>query len=45
MYITAVMPEDSSRTAADDRRARMQDRLTQARQKPAAPQRGGPGWE
>ncbi|CAH1666213.1 Relaxase [Hyphomicrobiales bacterium] len=43
--ITAVRPDDEQRTAADERRARMQDRLAQARQKPQRPQRGGPGWE
>lgn len=43
--ITAVRSDDTSRTAADDRRARMQEKLAQARQKPTGPQRGGPSWE
>jgi hypothetical protein len=42
--ITAAKP-DAQGTAADERRARMQERLAQARQKPAGPQRGRPGWE
>lgn len=43
--IAAVQAGESLRTTADERRARMQDRLVQARQKPTGPQRGGPGWE
>lgn len=43
--ITTIRSDEQSRTAADDRRARMQERLTHARQKPTGPQRGGPGWE
>lgn len=43
--ITAVRPDDAQRTAADDRRVRMQERLAEARQKPSGPQRGRPGWE
>jgi hypothetical protein len=43
--ITAVRSDETSRSAADERRARMQERLTHARQKPSGPQRGGPGWE
>jgi hypothetical protein len=40
--ITAERPDTERRDAADERRARMQERLEQARQRP---QRGGPGWE
>lgn len=43
--ITAEKPDHEQRTTTDDRRARMQERLEQARQKPSGPQRGGPGWE
>lgn len=43
--ITAEKPDHEQRTTADDRRARMQERLEQVRQKPSGPQRGGPGWE
>lgn len=43
--ITAVRSDHTSRTAADDRRARMQEKLAHARQKPTGPQRGGPSWE
>jgi hypothetical protein len=43
--ITAAKPDHAQSTAADDRRARMQERLAQARQKPTGPQRGRPGWE
>lgn len=43
--ITAVRPDDAQRTAVDDRRSRMQERLAQARQKPAGPRREQPGWE
>ncbi|MFC3071578.1 relaxase/mobilization nuclease domain-containing protein [Shinella pollutisoli] len=43
--ITAEKPDNEQRTTTDDRRARMQERLEQARQKPSGPQRGGPGWE
>lgn len=43
--ITAEKPGIERRNAADERRARMQERLALARQKPAGPQRGGPGWE
>jgi hypothetical protein len=43
--ITGVRNDESSRSAADERRARMQERLGQARQKPSGPQRSGPSWE
>lgn len=43
--ITAEKPRHELRSAADDRRARMQERLTQARQNPTGPRRGQPGWE
>ncbi|MBA4174693.1 MAG: hypothetical protein C0511_19080, partial [Hyphomicrobium sp.] len=43
--ITAVRTEGSSRSAPDDRRARMQEKLEQIRQKPSGPQRSGPSWE
>ncbi|WP_299913063.1 relaxase/mobilization nuclease domain-containing protein [uncultured Paracoccus sp.] len=43
--ITTAKPSHEQRGAADERRARMQERLTQARQKPAGPHRGRPGWE
>lgn len=43
--ITAEKPDHEQRSAADERRARMQERLAQARQKPAGPRRGQPGWE
>lgn len=43
--ITAAKPEHAQSTAADERRAKMQERLAQARQKPSGPQRGRPGWE
>ncbi|OJU50098.1 MAG: relaxase [Mesorhizobium sp. 61-13] len=42
--ITAETPSREQRSAADERRARMQERLAQAR-KPAGPRRGQPGWE
>lgn len=43
--ITAARPDDAQRKAADERRARMQERLAHVRQKQPGPQRGGPGWE
>ena len=43
--ITAAKSQDAQRGTADERRARMQERLAAARQKPSGPQRGGPGWE
>jgi hypothetical protein len=43
--ITAENPNHERRNAADERRARMQERLAEARQKPAGPRRGQPGWE
>ncbi|MBY0224615.1 MAG: relaxase/mobilization nuclease domain-containing protein [Hyphomicrobium sp.] len=43
--ITAIKGNETSRTAADERRAQMQERLAQSRQKPTGPQRGGPSWE
>lgn len=43
--ITAEKPGHEQRSAADERRTRMQERLAQARQKPAGPRRGQPGWE
>lgn len=43
--ITAEKTGHEQRSAADERRARMQERLAQARQKPAGPRRGQPGWE
>ncbi len=43
--ITTVKTEDAQRTTADDKRARMQERLEKARQKPSGLQRGRPGWE
>lgn len=42
---TETTPPDNVQSAADERHARMQERLAQARQKPSEPQRGGPGWE
>jgi hypothetical protein len=41
----ATKTQDAGRETADQRRARMQDRLAAARQRPSSPQRGGPGWE
>ena len=43
--ITAEKPGHEQSSAVDDRRVRMQERLTQARQKPTGPRRGQPGWE
>lgn len=43
--ITAEKLDHEPRDAADARRARMQERLAQARQRPAGPRRGQPGWE
>lgn len=43
--ITAEKPGHEQRSAADERRARMQERLAAARQKPSGPRRGQPGWE
>lgn len=43
--ITAAKSQDAQRATADERRARMQERLAAARQRPSSPQRGGPGWE
>ena len=42
--ITAARTDDA-RSADDERRARMLERLQQARQQPSAPRRSGPGWE
>ncbi len=43
--ITAAKSQDAQRGTADERRARMQERLAAARQRQSGPQRGGPGWE
>lgn len=43
--ITTEKPGHDQRSAADERRVRMQERLAQARQKPSGPRRGQPGWE
>lgn len=42
--ITAARTDDA-RSAADERRARMLERLERARQEPSGPRRGGRGWE
>jgi len=42
--ITAARTDDA-RSAADKRRARMQERLENARHRPSGPRRSGPGWE
>ncbi len=43
--ITSDKGDAAGNAATDERRARMQERLAQARQKPSGPQRDGPGWE
>jgi len=42
--ITTVKPVAEQRGTADERSARMQERLRQARERPSGPRRSGPGW-
>ena len=43
--ITAERGDAAGNTAAEERRARLLERLENARQKPSGPRRSGPGWE